>query len=138
MAINSRDSIKQAFLLDMTGGFTKLCSFSFNFDTEVADSCSLVFQGKMYVFGGSLSSGKTNQISQVSGCKLIRIGTLNFNLNSGACTVTQTSKIMVCFDFTNGEGKVCRISNSPTGTFVKISHSNYHHYTTSIASTGGL
>ena len=129
--------------MDMASGFNKLCSFSFDFDTEVDESCSLVFKNEMYVFGGSLSlSGKTKQISKVSGCKLVRIGKLDFDLNHGACTVIQKSKVMLCFDLTkNGgkdEGKVCRVSNSPTELFSRVSDSNYYHYLTSIASVGGL
>ena len=136
LAINTFNGIKTAVLVGMVDGFTKLDSFSFHSDTEVYFSCSLVVKGIMYVFGGSVSNGKTRQISKVSGCGLNRTGTLNFDFYLGACTVTQ-GKILLCFDWAQREGRVCRASSSPTGLFSKISDTNHHHYMTKIASTGG-
>ena len=132
MAINTYNFTKQAVLVNIAGGFTKL-SFSFASDTEVLFSCSLVFKGTMYVFGGYV---KRRQISQVSGCGLDRVGTLGFDFYTGACTVFK-SQVLLCFDRTRNEGRVCRVAKSPTGSFSKIQKSNYHHYTTNIASNKG-
>ena len=85
----------------------------------------------MYVFGGL---NEMRQISKVSGCGLERIGNLAFDLSGGACTVIRNKQIMLCFDWTNDEGRVCRVGQSPTGSFNKIKESNYHHYQTHIAS----
>ena len=88
----------------------------------------------MYVFGGV---NEMRQISQVTGCGLERIGNLAFDLRSGACTVIRNKQIMLCFDYQNYEGRVCRVGQSPTGSFNKIQESNYHHYGTHIASNEG-
>ena len=44
---------------------------------------------------------------------------------------------MLCFDLRNKEGRVCRVSESPTGSFNKILESIYHHYSIDIASNEG-
>ena len=116
----------------MAGGFTKL-AFSFPSDTEVYLSCSLVFNNKMFVFGGL---NEKRQISRVSGCDLVRIGNLDFDFVSGACTIFK-SQILLCFDWQSSKGRVCRVASGPTISFSKIPESNYHHYLNKIASNGG-
>ena len=123
---------KQAFSIDPSGGYDEL-NFDFADNTEVDNSCSLVFNNMMYVFGGS---NERRQISQVTGCGLERIGNLAFDF-SGACTVISNKEIMLCFSWWNGEGRVCRVGQSPTGSFNTIKQSNYHHYLTHIASNEG-
>ena len=135
MAINTYKGNKQAVLVNMVGGFTLLNSFSFPSSTEVGLSCSLVFNNKLYVFGGT---NERRQISTVHGCGLKCVGSLNFDFKSGACTTVQGSRILLCFGYSTFEGKVCRISNHPTGPFAKIRESNYHHYRAKIASNKGL
>ena len=83
MAINTYEGNKQAVLVDMAGGFTNL-TFSFPANTEVDDSCSLLFNDKMFVFGGL---NEKRQISKVTGCGLKRIGDLDFDFHAGACTL---------------------------------------------------
>ena len=117
----------------MAGGFKNL-EFSFPSDTGVIYSCSLVFNGVMYVFGGTTPHNR--QISRVRGCGLVHIGNLDFSFYDGACSVTQ-NKILLCFDELKWEGRVCRKASSPTGLFSKIPESNYHHFRTAIASNGG-
>ena len=121
----------------MVGGFTKL-AFSFPSDTQVYLSCSLIFNNKMYVFGGS---NLKRQISTVDGCGLKRIGSLNFDFERGACTTVQGTGTLLCFSNSKSsktEGQECRVSSSPIGSFTKIKNSNYIHYQTKIASNGGL
>ena len=77
------------------------------------------------------------QISQVTGCGLERIGYLAFDLLGGACTVIGNKHIMLCFDVQNDEGRVCRMGQSPTGTFIRTKDSKHHHYMTNIASNEG-
>ena len=117
----------------MAGGSTKL-AFSFPSKTEVFDSCSLLLNDKMYIFGGH---NELRQISEVTECGLKRIGTLDFHFLAGACALMQSTTLILCFDRFNDEGKVCRVANSPTASFKKIQESNYHHYTIKIASNGG-
>ena len=133
MAINTRKGNKQAVLVDMAGGFTNL-TFSFASDTEVYNSCSLLFNDKMFVFGGL---DEKRQISQVKNCGLKRIASLDFDFDRGTCALTQSSTIILCFAWSNYEGQVCRIADSPTASFTKLQESNYYHYMTKIASNGG-
>ena len=133
LAFNTRKGRKQAFLVNVDGGFTKLYSFSFPPDTEYYCSCSLVFKDKMFIFGGEKEK---RQISQVAGCGLYRDGTLDFDFRRGACTVFK-SRVLLCFDFQNSKGRVCRVADSPTGSFSKIPDSHHHHYMINIASNEG-
>ena len=133
MAINTYKGKKQAVLVDMYGEFTKL-AFSFPTDTEIFYSCSLLFNDKMYVLGGET---KRRQISRVTDCGLRRIGNLDFDFNQGACSLMQSSTLILCFAWSTKEGKVCRVADSPTASFKKIRESNYHHYAIKIASNGG-
>ena len=133
LAINKRKGNRQAVLVDMGGGFTNLDSFSFPSNTEVDHSCSLVFNNSMFLFGGR---DQKRQISRVVDCGLKHIGNLDFDFRHGAVTVIQ-SQVLLCFNWIEGEGQVCRIASSPTGSFSKIQQSNYHHFNTKIASNGG-
>ena len=140
MAINYDPirSNKQAVLVDMSGDFTKLrFSFSLKFgslnlpdSSSTVSSCSLVFKGEMYMF---IFGPDTNHVFRVTGCSLDPIGILDFDFESGACTVSKR-KIVLCFSLE--EGKVCRVASSPTGSFSKneIIASNVYHYYISIAS----
>ena len=116
----------------MAGGFTKL-AFSFPPVTEV-HACSLLFNDRMYLFGGA---NEERQISRVTGCGLKRIGDLNFDFSEGTCTLMQSSTVLLCFAWSNYEGKVCRVADSPTASFKTIRDSNYNHYGIKIASNGG-
>ena len=133
MAINTVKVNRRAFLVDNTGGFTKL-AFSFASNTEVDHSCSLLFNDKMFVFGGYV---KKRQISQVKNCGLKRFASLDFDFDRGTCALTQSSTIILCFAWSNYEGRLCRIAYSPTASFTKLKESNYYHYMTKIASNGG-
>ena len=121
----------------MAGGFTKL-AFSFSSKTEIYESCSLIFKGIMFVFGGK---NYKRQISRVTGCELERVGNLDFNFRKGACTMT-LGKILLCFPYSDlkqefVEARVCRIAHSPTSLFSTIPESYYGHFETQIASNGG-
>ena len=60
--------------------------FDFDYNNvEVVSSCSLIWHGDFYIFGGS---SKKTQMSKLSKdhCKLERVGTLSFDFYTGACT----------------------------------------------------
>ena len=135
MAINSDHRGNQAFAI-YPFGYDEL-NFNFPTNTELYyPSCPLVFNNKLYAFGGS---DHIRQISQVIGCGLERIGNLEFDFFAGACTVMGGKQIMLCFHGipTAKQGRVCRVAQSPTGPYNTIQESNYHHYGTNIASSGG-
>ena len=57
-------------------GNTKALDMGIDNDTQVELSCSVVWQGSMYVYGGLQY---TDQISKVGDCHLRRIGNLGFD-----------------------------------------------------------
>ena len=81
-----------------------------------------------------ISKSDRKQISQVDGCSLKRIGTLGFNLEKGACTVTE-NKIWLCFDYVDGHQ--CYWSDDALGHWTKINRSFYDHVYTRIAASPG-
>ena len=133
LAINTRQADKQAFLINPIGNHTKV-DFRFGPATQVWNSCSIQWQNRMVVFGGF---NERKQISEVKGCGLTRIGSLAFNFHSGACASMQNVAIFLCFDWWDGNGKVCRSSSDPLGKFNAIDDSNFNHYLTRIASDNG-
>ena len=133
MAISTFNGKRRAYELDMSGGHKRL-KFTFRSKTEIDSSCSVLFRGQVYIYGGWIEK---NQISQVSGCSVKRIGTLPFIFFSGACTSIRSKYIMLCFDLWQEEGKVCRMSQNPTGLFTKTTESNTYHFSTNIVSNGG-
>lgn len=99
-------------------------------DTEVYDSCSIVWQSRLYLFGGFWED---EQISRLDGYKLKRIGTLAFELENAACTVMNNKYIFLCFG--ENEERLCRRSTKPTEGFNKIALSRYEHGWTSISAS---
>lgn len=77
--------------------------------TEVENSCSLTWQGRMLVFGGYENR---RQISEVQGCGLNRLQhNLPFDLYSASCTAYDSSNVMLfCFDSNNK--KQCHTSSN--------------------------
>ena len=134
MALNTFLGTNQAVLVNITGGFTQLDSYAFSSGTEIDQSCSLVFKNEVYIFGGF---NRRRQISQVSDCKLTRVGTLNFDFESSACTTIQESTLILCFDNFGNDGRICRLADKPTGLFNTIIDSNFYHYNSKIASNNG-
>ena len=96
--------------------------------TEVNESCSVLFKGIAYIFGGS---NQKQQISRVENCQLRRVGGLDFDFKDGACAAT-ASKIYLCFR-ADMDFKSCQTGNDPTGIFEHIAESNFEHQYTRIA-----
>ena len=116
---------QKALLIDASSRQDVVSCFSYDSDTEVFQSCSLTWHNGFYVFGGA---SHWQQISQIIGTKLRRIGSLNFVHYAGTCDVMAGEKIFICF---NGLGKNdykrCRMALSPLGTFNQIQQSTYAH-----------
>ena len=68
--------------------------FLYKEKTETYHSCSLTWQGKLYVFGGDKEK---RQISVLNGCTLERISYLNSDHYWGACT-NMNDQIYLCFN----------------------------------------
>ena len=138
LAINSFQATKQAYSINLNNQHVKI-GFEFDSNTDVHQSCSVIFKGTMYVFGGAKEH---RQIAQVTtkDCGLKRIGNLPFDFVQGACTVIEGDEIILCFDTKqNDQGRVCRIDKNPTGSLDKISQeSNHYHYRAKIAANKGI
>ena len=88
-------------------------------------------------FGGMNNYGSdTKQISKLSGCRLDRIGTLDFDHYSGACTGVSDTRIYLCFNSDlSSDWKKCRYAKNPLDTFTEAPCSVYDHTQTSIAAS---
>ena len=117
-------------------GDSKEIGFNFEDKTQVHGSCSIVWQGLMYIFGG-LSLKR--QISVVDQCKLTSKGELQFDMSFGACAQRENDEIYICFENQQNMATAqnCRRAFSPLGTFSKLPNSIYTHRRTRIAVTSG-
>ena len=117
-------------------GQSKEIGFTFGDKTEVSGSCSIVWQGKMYMLGGY---NYRRQISFVDQCQLKSIGELEFDMNHGACAQRNDVEVYICFENSDDPGttKNCHRSNGPLDSFTKLQSSTYAHGLTRIAVTSG-
>ena len=76
-----------------------------------------------------------NQISVVTDCSLMRVGTLDFDLLLGSCLSNQ-NYIILCFSEDNM--KQCRRSSDPIGTFEKLQKSQFSHYAIRLSASEGI
>ena len=78
-------STKQAsveIITNAAGKDDRLIDFSINDDAEVDQSCSIIWNNDLYVYGGN---ERKTQISKVIKCRLERVGTLAFHHSNGDC-----------------------------------------------------
>ena len=133
--MNTKSSSNAPVITDIAGS-VKYNGTNFEFDygtdTQVYRSCSINWQGDLYVFGGF---NEQRQISLVEGCQLIRVGTLSFNLDRGACTNVNNEKLFLCFDVSND--KKCWKSSNPEGPFSSTAESLENHWPSRIANDQG-
>ena len=97
-------------------------TISFGKGTDVSYSCSVTFHNRFYVFGGE---NEKRQISEVTQCELRRIGSLDFDHDSVACSNVDDREIYLCFD--KKDQKQCLTGNDPLGKFTKITSSTHDH-----------
>ena len=118
--MNTRTTLK-AVKINPLGQVYDNFEFGFGPQTEVWESCSVIINNTMVVFGGANHETqvfelkilvKNFQISRVEGCRLVRQGDLPFNLKNGACTRydiyngpgnDNDRRVMLCFDRTDGK-----------------------------------
>ena len=103
-------------------------NFHYGENTEVYESCMVLFNGQAYIFGGRI---ERRQISRVENCQLKSLALLDFEFNNGACAST-ASTIYLCFR--SDATKSCRTGSDPKGVFGSIEESNFPHSWTRIAS----
>ena len=99
-------------------------------------SLSIVWHGKMYVFGGHTEHW---QISVVDQCQLKSIGELQFLMRHGACAQRNNAEIFICFEdyHQSDQCKNCYRSKGPLEKFEKLPSSTYSHDDTRIAVNSG-
>ena len=100
---NSKKPYLKSFLIDFDAVVNPTFNFEMGEDTNVDQSCSLVFKDKMYVLG---SEDEKYQIAEVTDCGLKRIGDLSFRFVSGSCANMYDEFIVMCFDLY--DQKQCR------------------------------
>ena len=117
-------------------GNTKALDMRIDNDTEVQLSCSVVWEGNMYLYGGLQM---TRQVSKVSDCYLSRIGNLSFEFRGGTCASVNNNKIYWCFTNVNDSStdKICYYSHDPLASEISSLTSNYAHRYTRIAYGNG-
>ena len=127
MLLNEYSHENTQLLLHADGGASEV-DFTYGSGADIWKSCSVKFQGEIYVFGGT-RTGK--QISKVGQCRLDRIGQLNTNMIYGDCTNFNDEYIVMCFD--QWECNKCYKASGPLETFEPITDSHYEHCETQIA-----
>ena len=108
--------------------------FSLGQDTEVYYSCSLTWRGQFFVFGGN---EEKSQISSINGCRLERVGSLDFDQSYGGCANVNDQSIYLCFNSAPADYKQCRVANDPFETFHEIDETVYNHRETLIGASRG-
>ena len=108
--------------------------FAFGDNTEAYWSCSITWQGDFYIFGGNKEKRQVSKMA-ASGCKLERIGDLDFDFNDGGCGNVNDEHVFLCFN--SGQDKKCHIGNAPLGNFSAIVDSNHPHGHTRIGASPG-
>ena len=109
--------------------------FHFDEDSSVYSSCYTIFKNDFLVFGGRFDF--TKQISKIDGCGLRRIGSLDFDLYDGSCTVIKDSVVYLCFDRSgaSSDQRKCRFATNPLSEFSEASLSSHDHICASVASS---
>jgi hypothetical protein len=120
LILNTYLSSSTPILTDLNGRADQ-ADFVYEEQTAVEDSCSVVFNGHAYIYGGST---ERRQVSVIDNSRLKRLASLDFDFSWGACTAT-TDSIYLCFH--QYDARTCRMGHSPTGAFDLISHSNVDH-----------
>ena len=135
LVLNTRYSSNKPLIIDGKGR-SKETEFTYGSETEVHGSCSIIWQGAMYIFGGYTYR---RQISVVDQCRLTKIGTLPFNMNFGACAQRNNQDVFICFeDYEDSSTfKNCYRATGPLEMFNNLPSSTHTHSNTRIAVTSG-
>lgn len=123
-------SRNRAVLLDADGRFDTDFDFTFGQKTIAHMSCSSVFQGQFYVFGGSTHK---RQISKLVGHSLTNIGRLDFDFSMGTCASSGDTRLYLCFH--RSEKSLCRYTSDPLQPFTEVVLTRYPHYEARIAAS---
>ena len=133
LVLNTNGGWKAPVLVDAEGRQDGNIVMLFGKDTEVHASCSLSWRNQFFVFGGW---SQKRQISQLVGCELSRVGTLDFDHSYGGCTNVADDQLYLCFNIGDSvDYKKCRVASDPMGNFTEVSQSAFEHRVTRVASS---
>ena len=132
LILSTKYAASVPIITNAAGKDDRSIDFSIDDDAEVDESCSIIWNNDLYVYGGKR---KKTQISKVTKCRLEKVGTLAFAHSNGDCLNVADEQIYLCFDYWTK--KTCRMGSSPMGHFTAITDSNYDHQMTRIATDGG-
>ena len=135
LVLNNKKPSNVPMIIDGKGR-SKEIGFAYGPETQARQSCSIIWHGQMFLFGGYPNK---RQISVVDGCQLTKKGELPFKMNVGACAQRDNAEIFICFEVWDDEStwKNCRRSTGPLESFSKLPSSTYKHRSTRIAVNSG-
>ena len=128
LVLSTRRFYNRQIVIDVNGREDYDFELEFGDGTEAWESCSIVWQGEMFLYGGWKNR---NQISKLSNCKVERLGDLPFRHRRGGCAVTETGQVYLCFHYHSD--KLCYQADEPLGEFASIGNSTYGHRATRMA-----
>ena len=133
LVLNSRFGWQPAMLLNSEGEQKELDCFERDETTEAVYACSINWNNQLFIFGGA---NERRQISRLTGHKLERIGSLDFDHKRGACSVMANSFIYLCFNVADSNyWKRCRRSSDPLKQFSEVALSTHRHPSTQTSSS---
>ena len=110
--------------LNSEGIQKELACFAQDDTTQAWESCAISWNNQLFIFGGMF---ERRQISRLTGHKLEKVGSLDFDHKNGACSVMANSFIYLCFNDDYDDHYRCRRSTGPLEQFSTISLSNHRH-----------
>jgi len=132
LILNTGESTNVPLLYTIGGEVNSEINFEFGEGTGSENSCSAVLEGKMMIFGGPSSSRYDygDQISQVIGCRLERVGQFPGSVNAPACNTFGSSpnqRVWICFNKEN----FSECKSYDGSSIVDEQDANYEHITNS-------
>ena len=131
LVLNQEKSSSKPITINMFSGESSEIDFEFGSGTRVTCSCSILWHGEMWFFGGDYYR---TQISQIDNCELKRMGDLPFRLDEGDCVNWNEHKIILCFDIDKPDR--CHEANGPLEVMSRKQDAIYDHRETRIATNG--
>ena len=114
-------------LINSAGEQKELSCFERGDITDATYSCLINWKNHLFVFGGWYEK---RQISRLSGYRLERIGTLDFDHQYGACSVMANQFVFLCFNLHSSDHKRCRRSTGPLKPFTEVTLAKHEHSNT--------
>ena len=116
--------IKTMFIDGKGNNYEEQC-FTRDKGTITGGSCSIVWNGKVYIY--------RSFVSRLDGTHLKKVKYLDFvHFGSGSCSVMGNKFVFVCF---YDEDDKCLQADNPEGEYEQIKNSNYTHSKSAISTS---